>query len=376
MSMGTPGGYSGQQQGGAAGMFGQSEEQPQPPKQQPQSYSSGPSYGAAPGPSGGQQQSGAASMFGQTPAGQGPPQQQPRQMQSVYSSPGAGGPAAAPGTAPPARWQPQQQGQQAPGQLPTMPTAQMPQSNMPSVESLGLNGGGVQSVQNLMQALNMVHAGGNNAAMTGLSSGQPQPQQQQFLGAVPQSNGNAGGAGYYGGLSPTTPQPQGGAVQSFGAPPQPPAQGGQGVSNTSGPHDQFGAESAPFQGFGQPQYGAAPQMSNTGGNGPAAMLMSDERAKTGIEPGTKPLRSLLDQIGPHEYSYKDPADGAGRYVGPMAQELERTELGRSAIIETPRGKMVDFNAIGGGPGRLPGVLLAAASDLHARLKKLEKGGRS
>jgi hypothetical protein len=92
--------------------------------------------------------------------------------------------------------------------------------------------------------------------------------------------------------------------------------------------------------------------------GGAMSMMSDRRAKT-LETENATLREALraatgatESRGPavdlrqapgYAYRYKDPnAPGAapGPQIGPMAQDLERTAA-RGAVIDTPRGKMVD-----------------------------------
>lgn len=99
---------------------------------------------------------------------------------------------------------------------------------------------------------------------------------------------------------------------------------------------------------------------------PGMLQMSDERAKTAIAPAGKRIASFLDAIGAHSYEYRDKTHGEGRYVSPMAQELRKTEIGRSAVIDRPDGLMeVEY-------GRLIGANLAASAVLHQRLKKLEK----
>jgi hypothetical protein len=48
----------------------------------------------------------------------------------------------------------------------------------------------------------------------------------------------------------------------------------------------------------------------------------------------------------------------------MAQELEKSELGRRLVKDTPSGKMVDY-------GRGLGTMLAAIADMNSRVKELE-----
>jgi hypothetical protein len=97
----------------------------------------------------------------------------------------------------------------------------------------------------------------------------------------------------------------------------------------------------------------------------AAAAMSDEDAKSEIKPGAKQVESFLEAMKAHSYEYKDKEKhGAGKHVSPMAQELEKTELGKSMVVDTPEGKMVDY-------GKGFGAMLAANAALHERVKKLE-----
>lgn len=99
-----------------------------------------------------------------------------------------------------------------------------------------------------------------------------------------------------------------------------------------------------------------------------AAAASDERVKKEIKPAHKEIRSFLDSLGVHSYKYKDdekPLRGKDRYVSAMAQELEKTEIGKSMVKDTKDGKVVDY-------GKGFGTMLAAQADLHQRLKQLEK----
>jgi hypothetical protein len=106
-----------------------------------------------------------------------------------------------------------------------------------------------------------------------------------------------------------------------------------------------------------------------GAEGPSLAALSDETKKTDIKPGGKDLGSFLDALTPSKYKYKDEADGEGEFWSPMAQDLEKTPVGRSMVIDTPRGKAVDY-------ARGFGAYLAATADLHQRVKKLEGKGAS
>lgn len=99
-----------------------------------------------------------------------------------------------------------------------------------------------------------------------------------------------------------------------------------------------------------------------------AAMASDERAKTEIKDGSKKVESFLEAIGTHSYRYKEPHKplrGEGEFVSPMAQEIEKTELGKSMVKEAPDGtKIVDY-------GKSLGAQWAAMAMLFKRIKQLE-----
>lgn len=94
--------------------------------------------------------------------------------------------------------------------------------------------------------------------------------------------------------------------------------------------------------------------------------MSDERVKKDIRSAEGDTYSFLDALNASRYSYKDEKHGKGERVSVMAQELERSELGKAFVKETSEGKAVDY-------AKGLGTMLAAQSSLHKRLKKLEGG---
>ncbi len=70
----------------------------------------------------------------------------------------------------------------------------------------------------------------------------------------------------------------------------------------------------------------------------------------------------------YSYKYKDPAAvgaGPGTYVGPMAQDLEKTPAGASTVVNTPKGKAIDT-------GRLSLVNSSAISETQKRQDELEQ----
>lgn len=102
---------------------------------------------------------------------------------------------------------------------------------------------------------------------------------------------------------------------------------------------------------------------NAGGS--ALSMLSDKDAKTNVKSGEGAVKQLLDKAQPKEYNYKDAANGQGKHVSPMAQDLEKSEIGKSMVMDTPQGKVVDY-------GKGFGAILAAQSMLHKRLDSLEK----
>lgn len=97
-------------------------------------------------------------------------------------------------------------------------------------------------------------------------------------------------------------------------------------------------------------------------------VTSDERLKTDIKDASRDVKQFLSNMGAHKYSYKDDRHGKGRFVSPMAQELEKSDWGKSLVVETDEGKKVDYQ-------RGYGFLMAAASYLNDRIDSLEKKGK-
>jgi hypothetical protein len=103
--------------------------------------------------------------------------------------------------------------------------------------------------------------------------------------------------------------------------------------------------------------------------GGAGGILSDEDAKTGVRPADDKIQQFLDNVGAHEYSYKGsvqghPGTSPGRHIGPMAQELQKSDLGKEMLINTPDGMGVDFS-------RGLGTIVAAQASLNKRLEALE-----
>lgn len=96
----------------------------------------------------------------------------------------------------------------------------------------------------------------------------------------------------------------------------------------------------------------------------AAAAASDEKLKTNVSESPEKLDEFISHLKAYKYKYKDPAHGDGTYVSPMAQDLEKSEIGRSMVIDTPEGKLVDYS-------RAAGTMLATAAMLNDRVSELE-----
>jgi hypothetical protein len=72
----------------------------------------------------------------------------------------------------------------------------------------------------------------------------------------------------------------------------------------------------------------------------------------------------LEKLKTYSYEYKDKMYGKKRHYGVMAQDLEKDPVGKSMVMNTPKGKMVHS-------GLGFGAVLAAAKNLHDRLKAIE-----
>lgn len=105
------------------------------------------------------------------------------------------------------------------------------------------------------------------------------------------------------------------------------------------------------------------------GLGALGMALSDENEKKDKSGGEGKVKGFLDALQAYTYKYKNPEHGEGQQLGVMAQDLEKTPIGKSMVVDTPEGKMVDY-------GKAGGVMLANQAMLHDRLSQLEKAFQS
>ena len=103
------------------------------------------------------------------------------------------------------------------------------------------------------------------------------------------------------------------------------------------------------------------------GQAGAAVAASDKNMKKDVKKADM-KKDFLDKISASSYKYKEPEKkgrGKGEFASAMAQELEKSKFGKSMVINTPEGKMVDY-------GKGFGTIVAAQAELNKRLEALEK----
>jgi len=97
----------------------------------------------------------------------------------------------------------------------------------------------------------------------------------------------------------------------------------------------------------------------------AAALMSDRNVKKNIKPEEgKKLNEFMDALESYEFDYKDESLGKGKQHGIMVQDLEKSEIGKGLVIETPIGKAINTT-------KAVGPIFSALNQINRRQKKLE-----
>ena len=104
------------------------------------------------------------------------------------------------------------------------------------------------------------------------------------------------------------------------------------------------------------------------------LIGSDVHMKEKIEHSDEAIEGLLDALDPYEYEYKDPSTvGAkhGRQYGIMAQDLEKSEIGKRLVSDHSDGyKRVNYDPTEIGP-----ITLSSLANLHRRLSEIEEKGK-
>jgi len=110
--------------------------------------------------------------------------------------------------------------------------------------------------------------------------------------------------------------------------------------------------------------GAVKKLSGGGG-----IKISDEDLKTDIDYDPQDVQKFMDRLKPAAYDYKEkvqdsPLASKNRELGVMAQDLEKSKLGKESVENTDMGKIVDYD-------NLEPKMLASIAALNRRLKELE-----
>jgi len=99
--------------------------------------------------------------------------------------------------------------------------------------------------------------------------------------------------------------------------------------------------------------------------GAGISAFSDKNVKKDIDnPSTKDIREMLDKIEAFTYKYKNSEHGEGKQMGVMAQDLEKSKLGKEFVKDTEQGKVVDY-------GKMASTMAASLADISKRLDKVE-----
>lgn len=102
----------------------------------------------------------------------------------------------------------------------------------------------------------------------------------------------------------------------------------------------------------------------------AAMMMgqSDKNVKEDIKKASpKDIEDFAVKLKASKFKYKQPNGESyqdGEVDGIMAQDLEKSKIGKKMVVDSPDGKMVDFK-------RAVPATMAAVSEIMKRIKKLE-----
>lgn len=106
-------------------------------------------------------------------------------------------------------------------------------------------------------------------------------------------------------------------------------------------------------------------VANSGINVIGSLIGSDENMKKDIKSNDHKYDDMMSKLKGYEFKYKDEKHGEGDRVGIMAQDLEKSEIGKKLVKDTPEGKQIDVkNALG--------AIMASQARLAQRLKDLEK----
>lgn len=112
------------------------------------------------------------------------------------------------------------------------------------------------------------------------------------------------------------------------------------------------------------QNAATGSLLNTAGMIGGAYLMSDKNNKKDIQTSDSSVEDFLNSLNPKSFRYKNKNQfGAsdGENYGVMAQDVEKTPVGKTMVKNTPDGKMLDMQ-------KGFGVILAALAALNDKIE--------
>lgn len=113
--------------------------------------------------------------------------------------------------------------------------------------------------------------------------------------------------------------------------------------------------------------GIFPSLLQQAGSIGAVVAASDERLKKKIKDGAAAADEFMRNLHSTEWEYRDKAKfGPGRRLGILAQDLERSKMGRETVV-----KVDDAGHIGFDVGKAANASLAAVARLHERLERVE-----
>lgn len=135
----------------------------------------------------------------------------------------------------------------------------------------------------------------------------------------------------------------------------------QGGLAAAGSYGQVAQNNQYNAGLQQQQNQALLGLLGDAGRGTGAAIGSDRRIKTDIKDAKGDVQEFLDRLNEKRYKYKGQDETK---TGIIAQDLEKSDVGKDLVFDTPEGKMVDLN-------ETTPVLLAAVANLNKRLKGLE-----
>lgn len=104
------------------------------------------------------------------------------------------------------------------------------------------------------------------------------------------------------------------------------------------------------------------------GIGAGVAMFSDKNLKKDVKSASNEADEMLAKLKPYSYEYKDSKHGEGKHSGVMAQDLEKSKMGKELVKDTPEGKAVDVK-------KALGAIMASQARLAERLAKIEKQGK-